>query len=605
MSKMTSAQRFRWLALALGGVLVIAGGAWIFSRDWSRNPQQVAQESQQGPLLPSAPVSRPAPPPEGFVGSAACASCHAEECDSFAQHPMGRSSVLTPGDADVEDFSPDKAAFQAADGTRYLAEKVGGKVLHHELGTDGQGRILYDQKVAISLAIGSGTRGKTYAANHDGFLLQSPISWYSPKGGYFELSPGYENSAANPHFGRRVTEPCLVCHIGRLEFDRDIPDKLSPPYFHEIAIGCERCHGPGEKHVAAQKSGKIPSPDSTIVNPARLAMRERESVCYQCHLHGVYRGVRYGRHERDFRPGMALEEVFCVLVEDSSKGVGASKAVSQVEQMRASVCFQKSQEKMGCISCHDPHQWPKPAERAEYYRARCNDCHAERGCSLSADERAKNADSCVACHMPRATPKDIVHASQTDHRILRTPLANSLPAEAPLKPLPASVKFFDEADKRLPPWEVMRTRGMWLVLGSGGANNQSHEALPLLLPLPKVAPDDVPLLRTLGAYYLARKEYVEARKWLEQAIAVQPKEEQALAALALACFGMRDLPAAKQHIAAAVAVNPHVARNFAIQAEILAENKEIALALRAAEKAMELDPTRASLRDRLLQKGQP
>jgi hypothetical protein len=518
---------------------------------------------------------------------------------------MGRSSSITPGEGDLEDFSPEKAAFTAADGTRYLAEKVGGKVLHHEMGTDAQGRILYDQKLPVSLAIGSGTRGKTYAVNRGGILLQSPISWYSAKGGYFELSPGYENSSANPHFGRRVMESCLVCHVGRMEFDPDTPDRLAPPYFHEIAIGCERCHGPGEKHIAAQKSGKIPSPDSTIVNPARLSMRERESVCYQCHLHGLYRGIRYGRHVRDFRPGMALEEVFSVLVEDGSKGVGASKAVSQVEQMRASVCFEKSQGKMGCISCHDPHQWPKPADHAEFFRARCNNCHAEQGCSLPAEERAKHADSCIACHMPRTTPKDIVHASQTDHRVLREPLANPEPVETPSRSLPASVKFFDDADDRLPSWEVMRTRGMWLVIGSGAANNQSPEALSLLLPLLRVAPDDVPMRRALGAYYLARKDYLQARKFLEQAIAVQPKDDQALAELALACFKMRDLPAAKKHIAAAVAINPHMARNFTIQAEILAESKETGPALRAAEKAMELDPTRSSLRDHLLQKGQP
>ena len=121
----------------------------------------------------------------------------------------------------------------------------------------------------------------------------------------------------------------------------------------------------------------------------------------------------------------------------------------------------------------------------------------------------------------------------------------------------------------------------------------------------RVAPDDVPVRRALGAYYLARKDYVQARKFLEQAIAVQPKEDQALAELALACFKMQDLPAAKKHIAAAVAINPHMARNFTIQAEILAESKETGPALRAAEKAMELDPTRSSLRDHLLQKGQP
>ena len=517
---------------------------------------------------------------------------------------MGRSSALTPGNADTEDFSAEKSTFTSVDGTRYQVEKAEGKVLHHELGADAPGRMRYDQMVPISLAIGSGTRGKTYAANHGGIFLQSPISWYSAKGGYFELSPGYEQAANNPRFSRRLTEDCLVCHIGRMEFDREVPHKLAPPYFHEIAIGCERCHGPGEKHVSSQKTGKTPSPDPTIVNPARLPMRERESVCYQCHLHGVYRGVRYGRQERDFRPGMAIEEIFCILVKDDAESPDESKAVSQVEQMRASVCFRESQEKLGCISCHDPHQWPKPSEQAEFYRSRCNDCHAERGCSFPMDERAKEADSCVACHMRRTTPKDVVHASQTDHHVLRRPAVAADPIPNPGKTAKVQAKFFYGSDSRLPQWEVMRARGIWLGLGAGEApGSQGDEALDLLLPLPQVAPDDLPLLRAIGAHYLARKDYPKAKEWLERAIAAAPQDEQSLGSLALACFGMQDYPAAKKHIAAVVKVNPYVAQNFTLQAEILAENQETKQALRAAEKALELDPTQTSLRDRLLRGG--
>ena len=150
----------------------------------------------------------------------------------------------------------------------------------------------------------------------------------------------------------------------------------------------------------------------------------------------------------------------------------------------------------------------------------------------------------------------------------------------------------------------MRASGMWLAFGAGEApGSQGDEALALLLPLPQVAPDDGPLLRAIGVHYLVRKDHAKAREWLQRAVAAEPKDEQALASLALACFGMKDLSAAKEHIAAVVKINPYVARNFAIQAEILAENQETELALRAAEKSLELDPTQTSLRDGLLQGG--
>ncbi|MBC7855140.1 MAG: tetratricopeptide repeat protein, partial [Pirellulaceae bacterium] len=402
----------------------------------------------------------------------------------------------------------------------------------------------------------------------------------------------------NPRFSRRIVEACLVCHVGRMEFDPEVPDKLAAPFFHEISIGCERCHGPGEKHVRAQQTGKLSSPDATIVNPARLPMRERESVCYQCHLHGAHKNVRYGRLPRDFRPGMALEEVFCVLVKADSPSA-AFKAVSQVEQMRESACFQANPERLGCISCHNPHEWPEPKRRDEYYRGRCNECHAERGCSLPASRRAEQSDSCIACHMPRATAKDIVHASQTDHRVLKNPpAAHAQEPETSAANSLSALQFFAKSDERLPAWEVQRTRGMMLA-GGGTSENPSENAVSLLLPLTAVAPDDGPMLHALGAAYLRQEDHAQARKWLEKVVALEPKNEQSRAALALACVGMRDLDAAKEHISEVVKLNPYYVKNFTIQAKTLAQRGEFEQALRAAERIVELDPRQTELRDQL------
>lgn len=44
----------------------------------------------------------------------------------------------------------------------------------------------------------------------------------------------------------------------------------------EGGIGCESCHGPGSKHVAAQGQGNI-------VNPAKLGTVQQEQLCGQCH----------------------------------------------------------------------------------------------------------------------------------------------------------------------------------------------------------------------------------------------------------------------------------------------------------------------------------
>ncbi len=80
----------------------------------------------------------------------------------------------------------------------------------------------------------------------DGFLFQSPITWYVRQRKW-DLSPGYEK--ANLHFDRSVENNCLFCHANRVEPVAGPADRYRPPIFRGHAIGCERCHGPGELHV--------------------------------------------------------------------------------------------------------------------------------------------------------------------------------------------------------------------------------------------------------------------------------------------------------------------------------------------------------------------
>ena len=89
--------------------------------------------------------------------------------------------------------------------------------------------------------------------------------------------------------------------------------------------------------------------------------------------------------------------------------------------MRASRCYRESGGELGCISCHDPHRLPDPKERVGYYQGRCQDCHAQRGCSLSPQARRVQQpdDDCTACHMPRSPAGDIAHTAITLHTIPR------------------------------------------------------------------------------------------------------------------------------------------------------------------------------------------
>jgi hypothetical protein len=260
--------------------------------------------------------------------------------------------------------------------------------------------------------------------NRGGRLFMSPITWYAAKG-QWDLSPGYEDR--NSHFNRPVVVQCVFCHANRSHPVEGSLATYEVPIFTGHAIGCQRCHGPGEHHAALHDgSADDVNLAETIVNPARLAPKLREAVCQQCHLSGAAKVLRRGKTHYDFRPGMPLEEVIRVFV-DAGGERDTARFVGHVEQMHASRCFQASEGRMGCITCHDPHEQPPQDARIGYFRSRCLTCHEQQGCTESADAREATGDNCIECHMP-SLGTEIRHAAISDHRILRRPAAASATA---------------------------------------------------------------------------------------------------------------------------------------------------------------------------------
>jgi len=568
-----------------------------------KGDKQLAKFGASLDELPAGPISRPDPPPNDYVGSAACAKCHDEICQTFAKHPMGRSAAFTPGVADKEDFSAEKSQFHALGDLVFRVENSGDRIVHHEVKTLPGGRTVYDLSAPVSLAIGSGAQGRSYGINRDGLIFMSPISWYSRDGGYFELSPGYEHGKGRARFERRLRETCLNCHIGRLEPHPTQADRLAAPYVQEMAIGCERCHGPGKRHIDRQEIGTDSAPDDSIVNPARLSSRKREAVCNQCHLQGELLITRFGRRPSDFRPGMEYEEVFLAFVGgESFDERGRPTAVSQVEQMRSSACFRVSAGKMGCASCHNSHEKETRAQRVDFYRDRCLSCHSKGGCSLPAERQneAPASGSCIHCHMPRLSASDVVHASQTDHRILRDPQL----AAVHVQPLQSfdNWQLFDGAEGRIPAWELRRARGMAIlhaISSSIPCSSSLRDAEELLLPLTKIPLPDAAMYAALGHACLRQERPSDAVSYLKEAVRLEPENELYLEWLARACFYLSQFEDAKEYIQRSLDLNPWHGRNFQLQAEVLASLGEREPALIAADKAISLDPGLSDLREQI------
>ena len=156
-------------------------------------------------------------------------------------------------------------------------------MIHQETRRNAAGATLYKKEAEVQYAIGSGRQAFSYLIERDGFLFESPITWYAHDRRW-GLSPGYETRVSR--FDRPVLSECLFCHANRAERVSSANNRYrTPVFFQGHAIGCERCHGPGELHVRQADGGRS-ARDVTIVNPANLAPSRRDAVCEQCHLIG-------------------------------------------------------------------------------------------------------------------------------------------------------------------------------------------------------------------------------------------------------------------------------------------------------------------------------
>jgi hypothetical protein len=363
-------------------------------------------------------------PEVAYVSDTLCADCHPLQAKTYSRHPMARTlmplepAFLPPLDAPVHN------PFGAL-GQRFEVVSRGRQVLQVRTAQGSKGEPLFRQELETQFAIGSGTHAHSYLSMQGETVLQTPISWFT-QARRWDLSPGFGPDVLA---GRRVGGDCLFCHSNGANEDPIEDTTYRRPIFpNGHGIGCQRCHGPGGEHV---KDPRIVKPrggsglDPTIVNPAHLGHHLRESICWQCHLEGDVRVLRRGRQRFDFRPGMPLEDFVAVFVD--AEETNFDDVVNQVEQMRQSRCYQKSTEpgKLGCVSCHDPHEVPAPDRAVAHYRAACLKCHGPDACSLPRPQRLARHkdDSCVACHMPPFGTANIAHVSATDHRIPRKPAA--------------------------------------------------------------------------------------------------------------------------------------------------------------------------------------
>lgn len=588
-------RRRRTVALILA-LLVVAGGA--LGATLAFRPRRAEPEPPRPPrnlppdprLLYGGPLSN-IHPDAVYVGDSACTSCHNDIAASYRRHPMGRSLRAIEEVAGREAYDSAHNNPFAALGARFLIERHGPRVRHEVTFAAVPDQPPIRSELPVHFAIGSGSHGRSYLSNRDGYLVQTPISWFSQKQ-FWNLSPGF---SAELLTGRGVDAACLFCHANRANYREGTLNRYEEPIFTGHSIGCERCHGPGGRHAETQ--AKL-----DIVNPKRLETPHlRDAVCEQCHLEGEERVLRRGRGLYDYRPGLAFDDFWTVFVSASEPG-GERRAVTHVEQMHESRCYQasKGDDKMLCISCHDPHVHVGPAERATYYRARCMKCHADHPCSLAETARRQQQpdDSCIACHMPRFSAADIVHTAATDHRVNRF---KSPPKDDPPRPTAPSLLIPFHADHfGGNAAELKRDLGIALarsmVKHKGRAQPPGPDPTALLEESLNNDPEDVPAWIAKGQILMLRNRSAPALAAFQNALRLAPEEEVALMGAASLTQNQGQLEESLDYWRRAIAVDPEMAMYRMNLTRLLAFAKRWDEAREHCRAWMRLDPRNVEAR---------
>ena len=343
---------------------------------------------------PPAAKAAPAPAPplvgrEEFAGSEACARCHRA---IYTTH-IHTAHYLTTRPATAAFI---KGSFQPGSNSFSYDSNMIVRMERTDSGFYQVGYYKGERKIAkrFDIVFGSASKGQTYITRNRDYLIQLPVS-------YFSAAHKWANSPQFPAhqalFNRPITSRCLECHstyAQKISAPNQEPEAFDPGNMI-YGVDCERCHGPGAKHVAFQSQHPTDTRAKFIINPAAFTRQQSLDLCMLCHGGRLQKT----RPSFSFMAGDTLANYFALSNIPPPPGE-IDVHGNQYGLLSASKCFRQSQ--MTCLSCHNTHD--NERGKLTVFSQRCITCHSNGHspvCKLTATRGAAAlAANCIDCHMP-------------------------------------------------------------------------------------------------------------------------------------------------------------------------------------------------------------
>ncbi|MCC7412895.1 MAG: ammonia-forming cytochrome c nitrite reductase subunit c552 [Gammaproteobacteria bacterium] len=547
-------------------------------------------------LLVSAVPGRAQPVTPGtYVGSAACAACHAGEHAAWAgtQHALAMQAVAA---GSVQgDFN----------GARY--ERPGLAVEFTRAAGDPVVRIFTrpfaanadERRPAFVIGV---EPLQQYLLPLDGGRLQAfTIAWDTrpaTAGGqrWFDLQPGVDPEPggllhwAGP--GYNWNHQCADCHTTGFRKRYDVGTRRYDSRYAELGVGCEACHGPAARHLDWARTGSGPDTsragrgfdfgfherdgvswrtDPVSALPQRSEPRTSETeigICARCHA----RRERIADGDAGAGPpGEQLRVALLVPPLYRADGQVADEvfvygSFAQSRMYRAGVT---------CADCHDPHALTLRApgnalctrchepDRYEAYGhhfhpagtpgSACVDCHMPATTFMGVDARREHA---FRIPRPDLSPRLDTRDACTDCHADRSPAwaARILAARHPGTPPPAAIMAEAFAAAALgAPDAALRLQAVFaepgqsaLVRASAVARAANLRNRPALALIQTALGDPSPLVRRAAVDAHADLPPAMRRAWLAALSADPVLDVRIAAAAALAGVRVGEIPAGQR-----------------------------------------------------------